>query len=58
MMIPDSLEVNLPPGSVEKAATQVGVTLDEDSLFKLEEEMSKRNEKNAKKMKELEMIKF
>jgi hypothetical protein len=32
MIIPDMLEVNLPPGSVEKAATMVGVELDPESL--------------------------
>jgi hypothetical protein len=34
--IPENLEVNLPPGSVEKAATQVGVLFDDDSLKLLE----------------------
>jgi hypothetical protein len=32
MNIPEMLDVNLPPGSVEKAATQVGVCLDRESL--------------------------
>lgn len=32
MLLPDNLEVNLPPGSVEKAASQVGIILDNDSL--------------------------
>lgn len=37
MNLPDNLEVNLPPGSVEKAATQVGIALDYESLQQLED---------------------
>lgn len=56
MNIPEVLDVNLPPGSVEKAATQVGVQLDHESLKLLEQEMSARNDKVSKKMKEIEMM--
>lgn len=55
--IPENLEVNLPPGSVERAATQVGIKLDDESLRKLEEDLFAKNEVNAKKMKDLEMMK-
>lgn len=55
--IPEQLEVNLPPGSVEKAAQQVGIRLDDESLKKLEEDLHVKNELNAKKMKEIEMMK-
>ena len=49
--------MNLPPGSVEKAAQQVGIRLDEESLKNLEADLSFKNELNVKKMKELEMMK-
>ena len=57
MSIPEVIEVNLPPGSVGKAATQVGISLDPDQLKNLEDEMSVRNEIIAKQMKEIEMSK-
>lgn len=57
MNIPETLEVNLPPGSVEKAANQVGIILDQESLSKLELDLTVKNEVAAKKMKEMEMIK-
>jgi hypothetical protein len=34
--IPDSMELNLPPGIVERAANQVGIKLDDESLKWLE----------------------
>lgn len=57
MQLPEDLEVNLPPGSVEKAANQVGVQLDVKCLKMLEDEMCVRSEINQKKMKDLEMLK-
>lgn len=55
---PENLEVNLPPGSVEKAATQVGYTIDSDSIKVLEQQMAVLNEKNAKIIKDIEMSRF
>lgn len=57
MILPDNLEVNLPPGSVEKAATQVGITLDNESLKQLEEKLVQKNEKTIKQLREIEMSK-
>jgi len=34
--LPENFDLNLPPGSVEKAATQVGVSLDSESIKRLE----------------------
>lgn len=58
MSLPEVLEVNLPPGSVERAASLVGVQLDPESLLRIELDIHARNEKIAKKMKELEMSRF
>ena len=57
LTLPEHMDLNLPPGSVEKAATQVGIMLDRESLSKLEEDLLTKNEMNTKKMKELEMMK-
>ena len=37
--MPESMEVNLPPGAVEKAAQQVGIKIDDDQIKKLEEDI-------------------
>ena len=54
--IPEQIDLNLPPGSVYKAASQVGISMDNGSLQNLEEEMLKINEKNQKKQREFELI--
>ena len=38
--LPESMELNLPPGSVEKAASQVGIKLDDESIKKLEQDLT------------------
>jgi len=48
-------DLNLPPGAVEKAAQQVGIKLDDDSIKKLEQDLITKQE--IKKKKELEIIK-
>lgn len=50
--IPEALELNLPPGSVEKAAQSVGVSLDKESIQKLERDLNEKNEQTNKFMKE------
>ena len=55
--MPDTFDLNLPPGSVEKAATQVGVALDEESIKRLEQDLTTKNEITVKKLKEIEMMK-
>ncbi|CDW78394.1 zinc c2h2 type family protein [Stylonychia lemnae] len=55
--LPENFDLNLPPGSVEKAATQVGVSLDSESIKKLEQDLTAKNELTAKMMKEQEMLK-
>lgn len=50
--IPEALELNLPPGSVEKAAQSVGVSLDKESIQKLERDLNVKNEQTNKLMKE------
>ena len=57
IFLPDGLELNLPPGSLERAASQVGIKLDDESIRVLEEDLHLKNELTAKKMKELEMLK-
>ena len=42
---------------MEKAATQVGVSLDQESIKKLEQDLTAKNEQTAKFMKEQEMLK-
>ena len=49
-------DLNLPPGAVEKAALQVGIKLDEDSIKKLEADLVTKQE--IKKKKEIEMMKL
>ena len=47
------IELNLPPGSIRQAADELGVTLDQTSLDKLEKEVERCNEINRiKQMKE------
>lgn len=48
-------DLNLPPGAVEKAAQQVGIKLDDDSIKKLEQDLITKQE--IKKKKELEIMK-
>ncbi len=57
LSLPENMDLNLPPGSVERAASQVGIQLDRECLSKLEEDLLTKNEMNAKHMKELEMMK-
>lgn len=37
--LPESFDLNLPPGSIEKAASQVGVRLEPEVLNKLEQDL-------------------
>ena len=59
--IPEKLDVNLPPGIVQKAAmaisTQIDVEIKDDDLKHLECKLKKHNKKNAKQMKALELMK-
>ena len=51
------IQVNLPPGLIEKAASSIGVNLDEGSISALEAAVQKRNEENRLQMKQAELIK-
>ena len=51
------IQVNLPPGLIEKAASQIGVNLDRSSISALEATVQMRNEENRLKMKQAELIK-
>ena len=52
-----ALQVNLPPGSIEKAADQLGVNLDSQSIGKLEDKIQRCNEEDRLKMKQEELKK-
>lgn len=49
-------DLNLPPGAVERAAQQVGIKLDGDSIKKLEADLNMKQE--IKKKKEIEIMKL
>ena len=51
-----ALQVNLPPGIIEKAAEQLGVELDNQSIDTLETAISKTNEEQRIKQKQEELI--
>ena len=51
-----TLQVNLPPGIIEKAAEQLGVSLDAKSIDQIEEEIQRWNEQNRLKMKQEELM--
>ena len=51
-----ALQVNLPPGIIEKAAEQLGVELDNQSIDTLENVISKTNEEQRIKQKQEELI--
>jgi hypothetical protein len=55
--LPETFDLNLPPGSVERAAQSVGVALDNESIKRLEQDLTAKNELTAKLMKEQEMLK-
>ena len=49
--------LNLPPGSIESAAEQVGLSIDKNMLQKMEEELRKQNKVSEQEMKKAELIK-
>ncbi len=51
------MQVNLPPGIIEKAAEQLGVELSDETIDELESEISKNNEENRIRMKQEELKK-
>ena len=50
------MQVNLPPGIIEKAAEQLGVELDNQSIDTLENAISRTNEEQRIKQKQEELI--
>lgn len=50
-------QLNLPPGIIYSAAEQAGITLDEASLKKMEEDLRRQNVIKEKEMKKAELIK-
>lgn len=51
------IQVNLPPGLIKKAAAQIGVSLDDTSITKLEDVVIQRNEEKRLQQKKEELIK-
>ena len=57
LQISDNLDVNLAPGSIMRAAEEVGVKIEKEMLMKLENDLQTANEKSILQQKQIELMK-